>query len=95
MWIARTQGRSVVGQRAVRVTNNQKGQQLMLTLFVHKVWGLIYHTIHFGSITKEIYQYTLSEINEVLGNTAYDTILLMDNARVHNDCNNFNFDVKY
>ncbi len=39
IWTARTQGRAPVGERAVRIVEGQRGQNLTLCLAVSPVWG--------------------------------------------------------
>ncbi|MEL7523457.1 MAG: transposase, partial [Cyanobacteria bacterium J06553_1] len=82
VWTARTKGRSSVGARAVRITCNQRGNNLTLCLAISPQLGYVHHRTLESGLTKEYFSEILSEIDTIV-DTPFT--ILFDNARAHNN----------
>lgn len=81
VWTARTFGRAPRGVRAVRIVNNQRGQNLTTCLAVSPSWGLVHYKIIRGGMTSAIFEEFLIELREVLNHQP--CTIVFDNARPH------------
>ena len=80
IWTARTKGRGPVGQRAVRIVEDQRGANLTICLAVSPRHGYIHHNIVEGGFTQERFSDFLNELDTILPE---NRLLLLDNARPH------------
>jgi hypothetical protein len=82
VWTARTKGRAPIGQRAVRIVEGQRGQNLTLCLAISPQWGLVHWMFVESSFTNQHFVDFLVEV-EALVDAPFT--LLCDNARPHNN----------
>lgn len=82
MWTARTKGRAVVGERAVRVVEGQRGNNLTICLAISPQWGLLNWKFVMGGFTREAFGEFVSELEALVPSPF---ILICDNARPHGD----------
>ena len=55
VWTARSKGRAVRGNRAVRIVEGQRGQNLTICLAISSYYGLIHSTTINGGMTGEMF----------------------------------------
>ena len=80
VWTSRTKGRAAQGQRAVRIIEGQRGQNLTIVLATSNVEGLVHYMCIDGGITGELFAGFLMEISALLDEPF---VMLCDNARPH------------
>lgn len=80
IWTARTKGRSRRGERAVRIVDAQRGQNLTIILAINPLWGLIHWKFVEGGNTKDLFSDFLMEISVLLNEPC---VILIDNAKPH------------
>ena len=79
LWLSRTRGRAVRGQRAVRVVGARKGPHFSLILAVSNQRGIIHHSFHTGGTTIDRCNLFLEECSVQAGEQRQFTYV-MDNA---------------
>ena len=79
--MCRTRGRAVVGNRAVRVVNGQKGPNISCVMAVSATRGVIPHEFRLGGVTGDVFNAFLAEAVKQIGNGMATFIL--DNAPCH------------
>ena len=82
VWTSRSQGRSVRGQRAVRICDGQRGRNLTVCLAASPNWGLLHWKFIRGGMTKDLFSDFLSELSVLVPE---EFVLIFDNARAHFD----------
>jgi hypothetical protein len=85
LWTARTKGWSEVGDRAVMISEGQRGQNLTIVLAVSPQLGLVHYQCHIGGFTAEKFRDFLSEVSILVDDRF---VVLADNARAHGDTHN-------
>ena len=55
-WTQCTRGRAVVGERAIRMVNSQRGQNVTLILAISAQTGIEYFSFHVGGTTVSVFQ---------------------------------------
>ena len=88
VWTARNQGRSVRGERAVRMVDGQRGRNLTVCLAVSPQYGLVHHVFVEGGMTKETYSSFMSKVSALLDEN--EVTVIQDNAPSHRDTPAFN-----
>ena len=81
LWTARTKGRAAVGQRAVRITAGQRGQNLTFCLAISPQYGFVHCTFVVGGFTHDKFGEMLGELGQLLFEE--EVVILVDNARPH------------
>lgn len=89
VWTARTKGRSICGDRAVRVVEGQRGQNVTICLAVSPILGVVHYSIFAGGMTKERFSDFLVELGELMAIVNGNYVVLCDNARPHMDAPGF------
>lgn len=80
LFCARTRGRALVGQRAVRVVNGRRGRNLTICFAVSNTRGLVHHQLIEGGMTGEVFLQFLQTVSAV----GYeDAAFIFDNASAH------------
>jgi hypothetical protein len=94
IWTSRTKGWSPAGQRAVRIVEGQRGENLTLVLAISPIWGLVHAMFVEGSFSNQYFVDFISEL-EVLVDSSF--VMMCDNARPHNNghMDNANHDICY
>jgi len=82
LWLSRTRGRAVRGQRAVRVVGARKGPHFTLILAVSNQRGVIHRSFHTGGTTIERFNGFLEDWSLQAGDNRILTYV-MDNASCH------------
>ena len=82
VWTSRSKGRSLKGNRSVRVRSGQRGKNLTLCLAVSPQLGYVHHMFVSGGMTREHFMMMISEVDALVENSFS---LLLDNARPHSD----------
>lgn len=80
LWTARTQGRAVRGERAVRIANGQRGRNLTICLAISPQWGLVHATTVVGGFRNTNFHDFVSELEEIVDEPF---TLVLDGARAH------------
>ena len=80
-WTARTKGRSTIGQRAVRVSNRQRGQNLTFCVAISPQFGFIHIKFVTGGFCKRHFCDFLMEIDQLLFD--HEAVILCDNCQAH------------
>ena len=81
IWTSRSQGRPLRGQRAVRIVQGQRGQNLTVCLAVSPIWGLVHKIFLRGGMKQEKFGEFLTELSTLLHDE--QRVFIMDNARCH------------
>ena len=84
IWTARTQGRSIKGERAVRIVEGQRGQNMTVCLAVSPRLGLVHQKFIEGGMKNELYNDFLSEVSALLFEES--VFFVHDNAPSHRNC---------
>ncbi|GFO48713.1 replication protein a 70 kda DNA-binding subunit [Plakobranchus ocellatus] len=82
IWTKRTRGRARQGDRAVRIVQGRRGQNLTMTFAVNVLNGLVYHELHQGGMTAERFNQFLLETS-LQCNPGQEVCFIFDNARAH------------
>ncbi len=80
-WTARTKGRSTIGQRAVRITNRQRGQNLTFCVAISPQFGFIHIKFVVGGFCKSHFSDFLMEVDELL--SEHEAVIICDNCQAH------------
>ena len=80
IWTARTQAWSQKGERAVRVVQGQRGQNLTTSIAISPEWGLVHWKFIRGGMTKSKFSDFVSKASELIDSSF---ILIYDNATSH------------
>ena len=83
VWTSRSKGRAAVGQRAVRIVEGQRGQNLTICLAVSSQIGLVHHTLLNGGMTRELFGEFVTELSQLLMYNDESYVVLCDNATSH------------
>ena len=83
LYTKRTYGRAPIGQRALRIVGGQRGGNITLIAAISDGAGLVYFEIHTRGVTKDIFHNFIFNLDIILGE--FNPLILMDNARCHND----------
>ena len=82
VWTQRTRGRAIVGERAVRIVNSQRGRNVTLILAISAQRGIEYFSFHVGGTTAVVFQTFFSALSQTIG-VDNDAIFVLDNAPCH------------
>ncbi|GFO13938.1 Tc1 transposase-like protein [Plakobranchus ocellatus] len=82
IWTKRTRGRARRGDRAVRIVQGRRGQNLTMTFAINVLNGLVYHELHQGGMTVERFNQFLLETS-LQCNPGQEVCFIFDNARAH------------
>ncbi|GFS09061.1 transposase [Elysia marginata] len=61
LWTKRTRGRARRSDRAVRIVQERRGQNLTITFAVNVMNGLVHHELHLGGMTAERFSQLLHD----------------------------------
>jgi hypothetical protein len=75
-----SKGWSAAGERAVRMTDGQRGPNVTVVLAVSPQLGLVHHACHVGGFTEELFTAFCSEVSALVDGPF---VMLADNARAH------------
>lgn len=89
VWTARSKGRALAGQRAVRIVEGQRGQNVTVCLAISPLLGLVHWVVFPGGMTQTLYGDFLMELAELLRYNDDEYVLLCDNVRSHLNAPNF------
>ena len=81
LWTRRSYGRSVVGERVNRIVGGQRGRNATVVAAISDKVGLLYHEIHFATVTKPVMCNFMFNLEFILGDE--QAVIVMDNAPVH------------
>ena len=82
LWTKRTNGRSLKGQPAVRVSCGSKGKNLSLILSISSEVGVVYSQFVSGSVNRDIFKNYLEHVSASL-NQQDRCLVILDNASIH------------
>ncbi|KAG7162712.1 putative DDE superfamily endonuclease domain-containing protein 49 [Homarus americanus] len=82
LWSKRTYGRARRGERVHRAVGGQRGRNTTVIAAIAEHCGILYHEIHYGSVTKEVFSDFIASLAAIIGDTR--SILVLDNAPIHN-----------
>ena len=85
VWTSRSKGRAPRGDRAVRIVNGQRGQNLTICLAVSPTLGLLHCRTYVGGMTQDRFEGFLIELVELMAILDEDHVIVCDNARAHNN----------
>jgi hypothetical protein len=80
LWTARSKGWSAAGERAVRITDGQRGPNVTVVLAVSPQLGLVHFACHVGGFTGERFTDFCSEVSALVD---APFVMIADNARAH------------
>lgn len=80
LWTARTKGWAGVGERAVIMSDSQRGQNLTVVLAISPQLGLVHYRCHTGGFTGDRFKDFVSEVSALVDDSF---VMLADNARPH------------
>ena len=89
VWTARSKGRALAGQRAVRIVEGQRGQNVTVCLAISPLLGLVHWVVFPGGMTQPQYCDFLMELAELLRYNNDEYVLLCDNVPSHLNAPNF------
>lgn len=99
LWMRRTRGRAVRGERAVRVVGGRRARNLTMTFAVSHTRGLIFHDLQEGGMTANKFNDFLIQLIHRLPVNNERVILIFDNAPAHRRAMNLqlpnNIEVRY
>lgn len=81
IWTRRSQGRSIRGERAIRVVHGQRGKNLTTILAISPRWGLVHWTTLSGGLHNEQFSDFMMECSSLLADE--EAVFVYDNARPH------------
>ncbi|XP_042221342.1 uncharacterized protein LOC121865851 [Homarus americanus] len=82
LWTKRTYGRARCGERVHRAVGGQRGRNTTVIAAIAEHCGILYHEIHYGSVTKEVFSDFIASLAAIIGDAR--SILVLDNAPIHN-----------
>ncbi|KAG7176702.1 putative DDE superfamily endonuclease domain-containing protein 70 [Homarus americanus] len=82
LWTKRTCGRARRWERVHRVVGGQRGRNTTVIAAIADHCGILYHEIHYGSVTKEVFSDFIASLAAIIGDAR--SILVLDNAPIHN-----------
>ncbi|KAG7169799.1 putative DDE superfamily endonuclease domain-containing protein 24 [Homarus americanus] len=82
LWTKRTYGRARRGERVNRAVGGQLGRNTTVIAAIAEHCGILYHEIHYGSVTKEVFSDFIASLAAIIGDAR--SILVPDNAPIHN-----------
>ena len=84
LWLRRTRGRALRGQRAVRVVDGRRGQNFTVVFAVSNLRGLLLHDIFAGGMSGERFVGFLRRLFPIAENGRhYPVTYIFDNAACH------------
>ena len=89
VWTARTKGKAPVGQRAVRIVEGQRGQNVTICLAISPLAGLVHSTVFAGGMTRERFSGFLMELAEFMRFFDEDYVAICDNVPSNRQVPNF------
>ena len=89
MWTSQSKGQAAVGQRAMRIVEGQRGQNLTICLAISPLIGLVHHSFINGGMMQELFGGFLMELDELLQYNEEPYMILCDNVRSHLNYPNF------
>lgn len=89
IWTKRTRGRARRGERAVRVVQGRRGQNLTMTFAVSAQGGLIYHELFQGGMTAPRFNTFLESVANAYAPQS-EVCFVFDNASAHGHANTAN-----
>ncbi|KAG7165130.1 putative DDE superfamily endonuclease domain-containing protein 15 [Homarus americanus] len=82
LWTKRTYSRARRGERVHRTVGGQRGRNTTVIAAIAEHCGILYHEIHYGSVTKEVFSDFIASLAAIIGDAR--SILVLDNAPIHN-----------
>ena len=82
VWTSRSKGRAPVGERAVRIVEGQRGQNVTICLAISPL-GVVHSSIFPGAMTQERFGDFLMELDQLIQILNENYVVLCDNARPH------------
>ena len=82
LWIKRSYGRSLRGERAIRVVNARGGGHMSVIFAVSQVTGLVHHDFVEGGFRADRFNSFLETISNIMANR--NVVFIFDNAPTHN-----------
>ncbi|KAG7163774.1 putative DDE superfamily endonuclease domain-containing protein 10 [Homarus americanus] len=82
LWTKRTYGRARRGERVHRAVGGRRGRNTTVIAAIAEHCGILYHEIHYGSVTKEVFSDFIASLAAIIGDAR--SILVLDNAPIHN-----------
>ncbi|KAG7159526.1 putative DDE superfamily endonuclease domain-containing protein 44 [Homarus americanus] len=82
LWTKRTYGRARRGERVHRAVGGQRGRNTTVIAAIAEHCGILYHEIHYGSVTKEVFSDFIASLAAIIGDAR--SILVLDNSPIHN-----------
>ena len=92
LWLKRTRGRAIRGQRALRTVGGQRGRNLTMTFAVSSRRGLIHHNLMEGGMNRQSFRDFLLNVVNGLPNDNAHRSLVFDNAPDHRFARDMVFD---
>lgn len=81
LWVRRTRGRAPRGQRAIRVVNGRRGQNLTIVFAISNRRGLLRHNLFEGGMKSERFIQFLETVSAA--NPQHRLTMIFDNAPAH------------
>ncbi|GFR66537.1 DDE superfamily endonuclease [Elysia marginata] len=94
VWTKRTRGRARQGDRAVRIVQERRGQNLTMTFAVIVMNGLVHHELHLVGMTAERFSQLL-HFTSPQCNPGQEVSFIFDNARAHGRAADANLPAKF
>ena len=82
IWTQRTRGRSLRGQKAIRIVNGQRGRNMTLIMAIAPDTGIVHAETFFGGTSKVIYQTFINRLS-ILLNDYNNVYFIHDNCSCH------------
>ncbi|XP_042229780.1 uncharacterized protein LOC121871483 [Homarus americanus] len=67
LWTKRTYGRARCGERVHRAVGGQRGRNKTVIAAIAEHCGILYHEIHYGSVTKEVFSDFIASLAAIIG----------------------------
>ena len=80
VWMSRSKGRALTGERAVRIVEGQRGQNVTICLAISS-FGIVHASIFPRAMTQERFGEFLIELDQLLQILNGNYVVLCDNAR--------------